>query len=118
MIVLFTGSRELKLEDRGVIADGLREVVGDDPGPHTLFHGDARGGDRLAAWIASSWGWKVREFAADWYGPCRPTCQPGHRRTRPGETRSYCPGWPCTSAARRTAAPPTAAGGLLPLAST
>jgi hypothetical protein len=29
-------------------------------------------------------------FPADWYADCRPTCKPDHRKTRPGEARSYC----------------------------
>lgn len=77
-------------EGRPILEDGLRHVVGDDPGPHTLVHGDADGADRLFAAIAHEWGWVVEGHAADWTGPCRDTCKPGHRRPRRGGG-TYCP---------------------------
>lgn len=81
MIIQATGSRDVKPEDRAVLEAGLRHVVGDDPGPHTLRHGATPGADRLFAAIAHRWGWTVISRRADWYGPCREgECKPGHRR--------------------------------------
>lgn len=90
MRVLVTGSREVKPDDRPVLEAGLREVVGDDPGPHTLVHGAAPGADRLFAAIARAWGWTVEPHPADWPGECRDTCEPGHRRRRNDGT-TICP---------------------------
>ena len=54
-----------------------------------LVHGAARGGDQMAARTWRNWGEKDEPHPADWTGPCRDTCRPGHRRTGPrGE---YCP---------------------------
>ena len=91
MIIQVTGSRDVKPKDRPVLEAGLRHVVGDDPGPHTLRHGAAPGADRLFAAIANRWGWTTISRPADWYGPCREgECKPGHRRLdRYG--REYCP---------------------------
>lgn len=58
-----------------------------------LCHGDAEGADTLAKNIAEAkLGLprdRIQAFPADWYGPCRDTCRPGHRRPRKGTT--YCP---------------------------
>jgi len=48
-----------------------------------------RGADWLAAWIAVDLGWVTEPHPADWEGPCRPTCQRGHRRG--GRRGSICP---------------------------
>lgn len=91
MIIQVTGSREVKPKDRPILEAGLRHVVGDDPGPHTLRHGDAPGADRLFAAIAHSWGWTVLSRPADWDGPCRDICEPGHRRQKKHGQGTYCP---------------------------
>ena len=91
MRILVMGSRDVEVEDRPVLEAGLREVVGDNPGPHTLVHGAAPGADRLFAAIANRWGWTIEPHAADWFGPCREgECKPNHRRPdRRGVL--YCP---------------------------
>ena len=91
MIIQVTASRKVKPEDRSYLEAGLRHVVGNAPGPHTLRHGAARGGDRLFAAIAHSWGWTVLSRPADWEGPCRETCEPGHRRPMKYGSGTYCP---------------------------
>lgn len=95
MRILVTGSRLVTGEDRPILEDGLRHVVGDDPGPHTLVHGDARGADTVFAEIAASWGWTVEAHPADWDAQCRPACREpgGHGERRPNRYGSgtYCP---------------------------
>lgn len=90
MRILVTGSRAIKADDRPVLEDGLREAVGNEPGPHELVHGDAPGADQVFAQIARDWGWKVEPHGADWPAPCRETCKPGHRRPRMGGG-TFCP---------------------------
>ncbi len=54
-----------------------------------LVHSAARGGDQMAARIWKAWGENDEPHSADWSGPCRDTCRPGHRQAGPhGE---YCP---------------------------
>jgi len=91
VIIQVTGSREVKQGDRPVLEAGLRQVVGDTPGPHTLRHGAAPGADRLFAAIAAAWGWEVISRPADWDGPCRDACKPGHRRSKKYGTGTSCP---------------------------
>lgn len=55
-----------------------------------LCHGSARGLDTLAERWAYMTHTRAVPFPADWEGPCRETCQPGHRRYRTSGT-SYCP---------------------------
>lgn len=90
MIIQVTGSRAVTPDDRPYLEAALRHVVVDDEGPHTLRHGDASGADTVFAEIAASWGWAVVACAADWSGPCRDACKPGHRRPRRGGG-TYCP---------------------------
>lgn len=95
MRILVTGSRLVTVEDRPILEDGLREVVGNDPGPHVLVHGMARGADTVFAQIAGDWGWTVEGHAATWDAPCRPACREpgGHGERRPNQYGSgtYCP---------------------------
>jgi len=74
----------------------------------TLVHGDAWGGDQLAAEaFRSLYPWLPRAFLveahpADWNGPCDPAspqCVPGHRVRRPDGSH-YCP----TAGTRRNVA--------------
>ncbi|MGW0948465.1 SLOG family protein [Streptomyces sp. NPDC002623] len=55
-----------------------------------LMHGCAEGVDT----IGHEWAWRtgllIREFPADWNGPCAPECPPGHRR-RNRRGSEYCP---------------------------
>jgi YspA, cpYpsA-related SLOG family len=94
--ILVTASRLITSEDRPYLEDGLREVAGDAPGPHTLVHGKARGGDTVFGKIAADWGWTVEEHPADWDGPCRPGCDKpeghGPRQPKSYGSGTYCPG--------------------------
>jgi hypothetical protein len=54
-----------------------------------LVHGAAGGGDQMTARIWRVWEEKDEPHPADWGGPCRDTCRPGHRKVGPrGE---HCP---------------------------
>lgn len=72
--ILVTGSRHWT--DRAVVVSALadqRRLLGDA----VLVHGDARGLDRLAAWVWSRWGLPVEVHPADWERFGRAA---GHRR--------------------------------------
>jgi hypothetical protein len=91
--VLFTGSRHLNInrpDHRMPIYLTLRHIETAHPGPHTLVHGDADGADQIAAQAAGFLGWATEPHPADWTGPCRDTCRPGHRETR-RDGVEYCP---------------------------
>ena len=85
--VLVTGSRSWRLA--AVIRHELDQVSAEH-GPLTVVHGAASGADALAAAYAKRCGWEVESHPADWTGPCRPTCLPGHRVDRRNGT-TYCP---------------------------
>lgn len=56
--------------------------------PAILVHGKAPGADTLAA---KNWPADLQEpHPADWSGPCRATCRPGHRQVRQ-DGQMYCP---------------------------
>lgn len=57
-----------------------------------VVHGDCpTGADAIAhRWAKRTDGVWVDPVPADWNGPCRRTCKPGHRRTRLGGS-TYCP---------------------------
>lgn len=71
--ILITGSRDWI--DRDVIFDALREQF-ELHGPFVLVHGDARGADRMAAEIVSSYGHgcRIESHPAEWrpYGIYNP----------------------------------------------
>ncbi len=89
MRILVTGSRSFT--DYAAIHAALAEAVGDQPGPHTLVHGEARGADRLAAIAAKKLGWTVEAHPADWTRYCTERCH--HRGGRPkrDDGTSWCP---------------------------
>lgn len=89
MRILVTGSREFT--NYGVIHAALAEAVKDQPGPHTLVYGEARGADRLAAMAATKLGWTLEPHPADWTRHCTEHCH--HRGGRPtrGDGTSWCP---------------------------
>lgn len=68
MKILFGASRHAGPEHRQAISDALLSVVvcTKDSGPHTLVHGDGRGGDQIAAALAREWGWFIQAFTAQW----------------------------------------------------
>jgi hypothetical protein len=56
-----------------------------------VVHGDADGGDQIAKLFGQVHEGAVDEpHPADWDGPCRPRCRPGHRKTRKDGT-TFCP---------------------------
>lgn len=62
MKVLVCGSREWR--DGTAIRDRLARL----PRGTEILHGGCRGADRMADAVASSLGFRVREFPADWRG--------------------------------------------------
>lgn len=61
------------------------------PTDAVLVHGAAPGADSLAAeWWGDIHQRACEPHPADWAGPCRDTCKPNHRRTRP-DGSTYCP---------------------------
>jgi len=86
--ILITGSR--KFCDYDIALTALSAVRWEF-GPHfVVVHGDADGADRLLAEMAEARGVETEAHAADWAGPCRDTCKPGHRRRR-RDGSTYCP---------------------------
>ena len=55
-----------------------------------LMHGCAEGADTIGHEWAFRTGFLIREFPADWNGPCGSECPPGHRR-RNRRGSEYCP---------------------------
>ena len=55
-----------------------------------VAHGAAKGADTLAELWCRDHGIEPARYPADWTGPCRDTCRPGHRRNRWDGTE-YCP---------------------------
>jgi len=88
MRILVTGSRNWT--SPSVIRQALADAVRDQPGPHTLVHGNAKGADLIAAGIALASGWTIEPHPADWTRPCTERCH--HRGGRPTSGgRSWCP---------------------------
>lgn len=85
--ILVTGSRVW--EDAGLLTAALSEAA-EGHHPVTLVSGACpTGADRIAEVYASMCGWTVERHRADWNGPCRVMCKPGHRRA--GPNGEYCP---------------------------
>lgn len=77
-----TGGRDY--DDRAAVLNALADL----PRDAVLVQGEAAGADSLARDVwAGFLGREQEPHPADWSGPCRPSCAPGHRR-RDG---SYCP---------------------------
>lgn len=72
MRVLITGSREFSAL---AVIRGALDVINEQPGPHTLVHGAAKGADQMAAQVALRMGWRVEPHLADWGAPCVPQCK-------------------------------------------
>jgi hypothetical protein len=94
MKVLTTGSRDWPEENIDLIETALLKVIlGNNPPnkpPWELVVGDnAKGADRYCREMWSEWGHTVKVFDADWYGPCKRTCTPNHRKKL--KNKSYCP---------------------------
>jgi YspA, cpYpsA-related SLOG family len=97
--LLVTGSRSW--DDRDAIRAGLTAVLADHPDVVMVSGHCKDGADRLFeealtgilgyrdAGEAAAAG-RIEQHPADWDGPCRPSCRPGHRCTRRDGT-SYCP---------------------------
>lgn len=83
--ILVTGSRYWR--DTEAIRIALAEVWHPDA---VLVNGYAKGADTLAYSCWRGWGGQTEAYPADWHGPCRAECQPGHRRPS-SAARSICP---------------------------
>ena len=79
-----TGGRHF--HDRAMVIRVLCEM----PEDAVMVNGMAPGADALCAQVWRGWGRTVDPFPADWGGPCRDSCEPGHRKPRRGGG-SYCP---------------------------
>lgn len=87
--VLVTGSRALA--DPAPVEAALRQALADLGPGLVVVHGNARkGADPIADYLARGLGLAVEPHPADWEGPCRPACRPGHRRAARG-AGTYCP---------------------------
>ena len=86
--ILVTGSR--RFGDADLALTALSEARWKFGPFFVVVHGDAEGADRLLAEMAQARGLLPEPHAADWTGPCRSTCQAGHRRKRWNGTE-YCP---------------------------
>jgi hypothetical protein len=88
MRILVTGSRQWKY--RLVLSAALIYAAGDAPSEEvTVVHGGSGNADMMADREARSYRFHVEPHPADWHGPCRPSCKPGHRNVKNG--RDYCP---------------------------
>lgn len=91
-LILLTGSRHWPdpqlLED--TLLNVLHDALEDGYLGIELMHGGAEGADTIGHQWAWSTGLLIREFPADWEGPCGPECPPGHRRTNRRRV-AYCP---------------------------
>jgi hypothetical protein len=87
--VLATGSR--RLTDAALVEDALAFAKAEfSPRPIVVVHGGAAGADELAHVLAPTFAMTTGRWPADWTGPCRSACKPGHRRQRRDGT-GYCP---------------------------
>jgi hypothetical protein len=100
--ILVSGPRDWPDDETGVaiIENALASVLLDSNPPHPfpwgLVVGDARGVDTIVRKIWTEAGHSYTLFAADWSGPCKRTCPPGHRRLHKGRRgmvggQDYCP---------------------------
>lgn len=89
--LILTGSRTWT--DAGMVERSLDAILSRHPEGVVVVHGaNPAGADAIAdAYASRTPGFTVERHPADWYGPCRPQCQPGHRRAAPGDARDYCP---------------------------
>jgi YspA, cpYpsA-related SLOG family len=94
--ILITGSRHYQMEAH------VRHVLDVELawcGAITVVHGDNRSPDG-ADFFAARWAEEAAAAGrpvipdpcpARWFDPCRPTCQPGHRRDSHGQVETICP---------------------------
>lgn len=89
MRILVTGSRDWK--DESVIHRVLMEALSKFPGATLVSGACPTGADSIAEMIwGLCFGAPVERHPADWVGPCRAACKPGHRR-RNNFGGTYCP---------------------------
>ena len=86
--ILVTGSREWT--DARTVESAILEAIRDFGRDLVIVHGDADGADKLADEAAWRHGLETDPKPADWDGPCRSTCKPGHRKRR-RDGSEYCP---------------------------
>lgn len=68
----------------------LRRVYARAPRAILVSGHNPRGDQNLERIWRAMGGW-AEEYEADWSGPCRPGCKPGHRQSRRGGNGTYCP---------------------------
>lgn len=89
MRILVTGSR--KYQYRSVLSARLADAAaGVPPDQVTVVHGNNGNADMMADGEARAMMFHVEPHDADWTGPCRSSCKPGHRERRKDGTE-YCP---------------------------
>ena len=90
--VLVCGSRSYSdthaIESRLEALRAECEAAGDTL---TIVEGGARGADQIAGSWARRAGVGHVTVHARWSDPCRPECEPGHRRTSGTRTGDFCP---------------------------
>jgi hypothetical protein len=90
MRILVTGSRDW--EDQLAVSEAIHNATGGDIQGLTIVYGHCpTGADHFADMLAWRLGLHPERHPANWSGPCRSECPPGHRREGryPGVT--YCP---------------------------
>ena len=97
MMLLVTGTRYADVSHGWFVYKTIAALIAeDDPGPHELYVGDAKGVDDLAARaFRNRAGWTVTVFEARWE-ECAANCPPGtddnpHRQRHRGDRDEYCP---------------------------
>lgn len=88
--ILVTGSRDWRDEQklRLVLVD--EAILRLDSGVVIVHGACPTGADAMAAEWASNYGVPDEPHRAKWEAPCRPECEPGHRR-RGRDGAEYCP---------------------------
>jgi hypothetical protein len=85
MRVIICGGRHY----RGVST--IRAVVYGLPPDTVVITGKGGNTDLLAHRYAQARGLATEQVPADWEGPCRAECRPGHRRRNPTGIGTFCP---------------------------
>ena len=90
--LLWTASRDwVKPREMWTVLGGFHSYASGKGRILVIVHGDAPGGDMIGKLFGQiTEGAEEEAHPADWEGPCRETCEPGHRR-KDKHGRYYCP---------------------------